>query len=270
MLSFVSLCPHPPIIVPGVTPEKERQKASRTIRAMEKLSRLFQKAQIQNIVLLSPHGPFDFQRMTLLFSPETKGGFQDFGVADISLSFQGDLEISRDLVQQAEQADIPLRVVMGEKLDNGASVPLYFLTKNQKEKPKLIELVYSALDQETHLKLGQIIYQVIQESPQRTAFIASGDLSHRLTENAPAGYSPSGKLFDNQILKFLKQKDVASILDMNSELIEEAGECGYRSILVLLGLLNELGADKWRPKILSYEYPFGVGYAVANFVIKNS
>ena len=267
MLSFVSLCPHPPIILPGIAPEAERQKASQTIRAMKKLGHLFQQADIQSVVLVSPHGPFDPQRMTLLFSPEIKENLQNFNLPEIDLSFSGNLELSRDLALRAEQESIPLRIVIPEELDNGAFVPLYFLARDQEKSPSLVELIYSALDPATHLKLGRVLYQVIQESPERIAFIASGDLSHRLAKDAPAGYSPQGKIFDEKILKLLKQKDVSSILNMDSELIEEAGECGYRSILVLLGLLDALGVSKWKPKIFSYEHPFGVGYAVVNFKI---
>ncbi len=265
MLSFVSLCPHPPIILPGIAPEAERQKAASTIQAMEKLGRLFQQADIQSVVLVSPHGAFDPQRMTLLFSPEIKENQQNFNLPETNLSFPENLELSRDLVQRAEQESVPLRVVMPEELDNGAFVPLYFLARDQEKSLSLMELIYSALNSATHLKLGQVLYQVIQESPERIAFIASGDLSHRLAKDAPAGYSPQGKIFDERILKFLKQKNVSSILNMNSELIKEAGECGYHSILILLGLLREWGLEKWTPEILSYEAPFGVGYAVINF-----
>ncbi|MBC7194507.1 MAG: AmmeMemoRadiSam system protein A, partial [Caldisericia bacterium] len=41
---------------------------------------------------------------------------------------------------------------------------------------------------------------------------------------------------------------------------EEAGECGYRSILTLLTLMP---FEKYKAEVLSYEGPFGVGYLVA-------
>ena len=56
--------------------------------------------------------------------------------------------------------------------------------------------------------------------------------------------------------------DTAGILNIDVDLQEEAGECGYRSLLILLGALDsrEVDAD-----VLSYEAPFGVGYMVAEF-----
>ena len=45
--------------------------------------------------------------------------------------------------------------------------------------------------------------------------------------------------------------------------MEEAAECGYRSILMLLGVFEGLEIET---EVLSYEGPFGVGYAVATFL----
>ena len=43
-------------------------------------------------------------------------------------------------------------------------------------------------------------------------------------------------------------------------LIEEAGECGYRPLLVMLGSLS---GEPVEPQVLSYQGPLGVGYCVA-------
>ncbi|MFH1207865.1 MAG: hypothetical protein V1668_04725 [Patescibacteria group bacterium] len=48
--------------------------------------------------------------------------------------------------------------------------------------------------------------------------------------------------------------------------MEEAGECGLRSIIMLLGMLNTVS---YEPELYSYEGPFGVGYMVTNFKLKN-
>ena len=58
--------------------------------------------------------------------------------------------------------------------------------------------------------------------------------------------------------------DTEGILNLDSELIERAGECGLRSFVILLGVLDGL---EIKPEILSYEGPFGVGYLVASFEV---
>ena len=63
-------------------------------------------------------------------------------------------------------------------------------------------------------------------------------------------------------LRLISLRKAAEILNLDERLIEQAGECGLRSFIILLGILNDI---KYQPKILSYEGPFGVGYLVANF-----
>jgi len=43
-------------------------------------------------------------------------------------------------------------------------------------------------------------------------------------------------------------------------LVEEAGECGLRSFVIALGMLD---GNSFKSEIISYEGPFGVGYLVA-------
>jgi aromatic ring-opening dioxygenase LigB subunit len=87
-------------------------------------------------------------------------------------------------------------------------------------------------------------------------------MSHRLKEDGPYGFHPSGPKFDQEFIKYLKNKDTKSILEMDETFLEEAGECGLRSFCSLLGALEELRAS-WQVDVLSYEGPFGVGYLVA-------
>lgn len=94
--------------------------------------------------------------------------------------------------------------------------------------------------------------------------MASGDLSHRLTREAPAGYHPRGQEFDDLLVALLKNKDIEGIMELNSDLIECAGECGLRPFIIALGIFDgyEIDID-----VLSYEGPFGVGYLVADIIV---
>ena len=67
------------------------------------------------------------------------------------------------------------------------------------------------------------------------------------------------------MIESLKKKDIDAILKLD-EMYPEAGECGLRSFCFLLGILEESRIN-YKPEILSYEGPFGVGYLVANFKV---
>lgn len=153
-------------------------------------------------------------------------------------------------------------------LDHGCGVPLYLLTSYlnntvaQAVPLKIIPIYYSGLNLDAHFKFGQLLKREILFSKNRIAVIASGDLSHRLSKDAPAGFSPVGAKFDKKIINYLKYKKTQEILKINNKIINEAGECGLKSIIILLGILDEI---KFEPDLLSYESPFGIGYLTMNF-----
>jgi AmmeMemoRadiSam system protein B len=264
MFCFNAICPHPPIIVPGIGSSADLETVKKTVEAMKILGEKFAEAKPETVILISPHGPVEMNRMIINKTPFLKGDFQMFG-NPASFEFKNDLDLIQEIENVCQGKNIPFGSVENFLLDHGALVPLSYLSKNHSNF-KLIHLAFSYLDFETHFNFGKAIGEVIKKSEnKKIAFIASGDLSHRLTLNAPAGYSPRGKEFDEKLIELIKNKNVEGILNLDQDLIEQAGECGLRSIIILLGVLDGLN---YQPKILSYQGPFGVGYLVAEFQIK--
>jgi aromatic ring-opening dioxygenase LigB subunit len=151
--------------------------------------------------------------------------------------------------------------------DWGFNVPLHFLAKDIRG----IEVKAHLTDSESpkvHFDRGKELIKNLKYI-KRLAWIASGDMSHRLKKDGPYGLHPSGPKFDREFIERLKKKDVQDILNLKPSFVEEAGECGLRSFCMLLGALE--GAKiNWKPEILSYEGPFGVGYLVANFKLSGA
>jgi aromatic ring-opening dioxygenase LigB subunit len=261
MLSFAAITPHPPIIVPTIGSEEDIKKAKGTIEAMENLRIEFEKKNPETLFLVSPHAPIDFHELTIITNEKLSGNFLMFGDFGTSLEFENDKNSIEEIKKNLEKENINYRLIE-EELDHGILVPLFYLLKNKKS--KIVPLAYSMLDAKTNFKYGKILGKMIEKSPKKIGFIASGDLSHRLTPSAPAGYSSRGKLFDEKLINLLKNNDVNKFLEIDSSLTEEAGECGYRSIAILLGALSVLKNKNLKFNILSYEGPFGVGYLVAN------
>jgi len=260
---FAAICPHPPIIVPTIGKPADLKLVSKTIEGMKKLAEKFAQVKPETVIVISPHGPVDSNHFTIIDSPTLAGHFYNFGDFQTELIFRNDQELTEIIEKKCQEAKIPLRTANIKELDHGTLVPLYYLARKHPNF-KVVPLAYSYLNLETHFKFGQLLNKIIdrEQFSVNYGIIASGDLSHRLTLDAPAGFSSRGKEFDGKLIEFLKNKDIDRILNMDPDLVEEAGECGYRSIIILLGVLNDLN---WQPEILSYEGPFGVGYLVANF-----
>jgi aromatic ring-opening dioxygenase LigB subunit len=260
MLKFASICPHPPLLIPSIG-QNNLSKVNSTIEAMNRLGHEISKLDIDTIVIISPHGPVQTNLMAINGSEDLRGNFLQFG-DETFMEFKNNLDLGLNIKKIADQKNIPAEMINSNiPLDHGTMVPLYFLTKNN-PKIKIVPMSFSYLDYQKHFELGRIIYEAAESINEKIALVASGDLSHRLTPDAPAGYSPQGKEFDKLLIKLLESNDSVEILNMDSDLIEEAGECGLRSIIILLGALSNL---EYKFEKLSYEGPFGVGYLVGRF-----
>lgn len=267
-LIFGAITPHPPILVPEVG-GRETKKIKKTTVAMQKLTKKLAEKEPETLIIISPHGLIYPDRMNVCGVEKLVGNLAQFGAPQVSFKFENDLELAEKINQEGNKNSIETLLYESDQnsyqLDHGILVPLYFLTQKLERPVKLLPIAYSFLNREAHFKFGQIIQAVASKLSANIALIASGDLSHRLLPSAPAGYSPLGKEFDEKLIQYLKDKNTDAILNFDDDFVEEAGECGLRSILILLGALSSL---KYEVEVLSYEGPFGVGYGVINFKLQ--
>lgn len=146
------------------------------------------------------------------------------------------------------------------ELDHGAMVPLYFVDNNKNY--KLVHITYGMLSPLELMNFGKCINKAVLDTNKKAVFIASGDLSHRLTKDGPYPYTPLGAEFDKELISTLEKGDLKSLFTLDKHLICEAGECGLRSLYILAGAINDNNISS---KLLSYEGPFGVGYGIMEF-----
>ena len=256
--------------MPGIGSNKDLQDAASTVLGMKKLAGKFKEAEIETLIVISPHMLVYPDRFNICAMKKVFGSFASFGAPDIMMEFNNDSALAHEINEVASKNNI--RTVLydngGEffELDHGLMVPLFYLTRDPESVLKVVPIAYSNLDRSKHFTFGQIIGDVIKKNPTRIGVVASGDLSHRLIQGAPAGYSQAGKEFDRKLVSDLKTGNIQEIMFYDEEFVDDAGECGFRSILVMLGILD---GPNIRPEILSYEGPFGVGYLVAKYKLKD-
>jgi AmmeMemoRadiSam system protein A len=149
-------------------------------------------------------------------------------------------------------------------LDHGALVPLYFIDKYYNSY-KLVHITYAPLSDIELYKFGMLVVKAVEELGEKVVFIASGDLSHRLKSDGPYDYHPLGEKFDKEFIEHLQHGNALDLFSMDNETVCSAGECGRRSILIMLGALE---GKKFKGDLMSYEGTFGVGYGVIGFSIE--
>jgi len=242
------------------------KRISATLEAMEKLADKLAQQNPETILVISPHGASYPGAMGIVTAKSSSGNLRNWGASGPDYHFDNDLSLVSAIEKEADAAGIPIQSI-GETsydIDHGVLAPMYYLFRAIEGIP-LVPLTFCWLPLSTHFAFGQAINRAAGETRKRVALIASGDLSHRLIPSAPAGYDPQGKVFDEKLVDALSRFDTNAVLNLDEDLIEHAGECGLRSIVILLGALQGLTIT---PHILSYEGPFGVGYLVASFEVE--
>ena len=264
---FGGICPHPPIMVPEVGREGAAEvKSSQT--AMLELGKRIIESGAEVLVIISPHAPLFRDFIALNVSPRLKGNLGQFGAAGVSFDLDNDLKIAKEIVYQSALLEIPVYEMDEEfarkyhinlNLDHGMTVPLYFILQAGASLP-LVAVSMGLLPGEQLYKFGAAVSRSASKLGKKVAVLASGDLSHRLTRKAPAGFDPKGKEFDLKMVELVSKAQFEEILHIDEELAEKAGECGLRSIQMMSGSFDGLSV---KGEVLSYEGPFGVGYMVA-------
>jgi len=249
------LAPHPPIIVPEVGRGRERE-ASATLKGMQGLAERLRDKKPEILLVLSPHAPFG-DGLMFVEALRFEGGLQKFGVGGTLFEASGDRDASRDLVDFLKSSiPVPRWGTGTFQLDHASVVPLTWFHNAWGELPPLVLANPIGLGLRAAFSLGKHLSEF--RDSRKWALLASGDLSHRVTPEAPAGYHPDGSRFDALVMDSIRHNDAQALLDLDPAFVDRAGECGLRSVLALLGL-----AGKDPITVLSYEAPFGVGYATA-------
>lgn len=268
------IMPHPPIIIPEVG-KGEEKKARATIEGCGQVAEEIKRLKPEAIIIITPHGPLFRDAIAITDMPSIKGDLGKFGVPEIQYNIEIEMEINNNIFKSSKEEEIMTVPItqnslreynISSELDHGAMVPLYFVN-NEYKNYKLVHITYGMLSKIDLYRFGMIIKKVVEESKENAVIIASGDLSHKLSDEGPYEYNPHGKEFDREITRLLSKGDVVGIFSMDKKIIDAAGECGLRSFYIMLGAMD--GFDV-KGRLLSYEGPFGVGYGVMSFDFKKT
>lgn len=200
---------------------------------------------------ISPHAP--------ILLPDV-GSSKDRKTAEKTINA---LEFLGKKLKEVKPGEI---IISSPHQDWGFNVPLHFLAKNFKG--KISHYLTRADLPRSYFEEGKRFHKLKIENCKdevKIALVASGDTSHCLKDDGPYGFHSDGPKFDEDLIKYLKEKNIEKILELE-EKYPEAADCGLRSFCFVLGILAASG-QSWQPEILSYESPWGVGYLVVNFGI---
>ncbi|HNX29534.1 MAG TPA: AmmeMemoRadiSam system protein A [Syntrophomonadaceae bacterium] len=268
MITCLAFTPHPPIIIPAVGGNRIKAAAA-TVEGMQEMARQVAATAPETLVFLTPHGNVFRDAVSCLGDSRVYGDMADFNVPDLRTSCPNDLELVARIGYKCAENDIDFVMVdqdnarrykLKNRLDHGILVPHYYLSQAGLGQLPLAAISIGFLPLIKLYQLGTFIAESAEQLGRRIAVIASGDMSHRLKTEGPYDFHPDGPRYDAEVERLLKAGDTRGLLNIPETLRENAGECGYRSLVIMLGCLDKYS---YQSEIFSHEGPFGVGYMTA-------
>lgn len=263
--------PHPPLIVPEVGKGGEIG-AIKTVNVAKRAAIEIKEEKPATIIVTTPHGPVFQDYIYISASERLTGDFGKFGSSEVSMEFKNNTALVHEIIKYAKDEGIFAgglddslikKYKVSRELDHGSLVPLYYINKEIKNY-KIVHISTAGLPLQELYKFGMCISKAVNASDESVVFIASGDLSHRLSHEAPYGFNKHGREFDEMFINSIKGLNIERLIEADEDFCENAGECGLRSFLIMFGAVDGLELE---PEVYSYEGPFGVGYSVARFVV---
>lgn len=255
MIKFGAVMPHPPLLAPQVGGVRIKE-CERTQKACREIAKKIKLLDIDAIIMISPHGATLGSTVPIYASPVFEGDFSNFGASKPAYYFKGDPELASCIIREnPSMASRQPETI----LDHGSLVPLLFISEAGIKKP-ILPTAIAYLPGKKLFEFGKSLAHAAEKLKRKIAIIASADLSHRLTTDAPSGFDPSGKVFDEKLVDLMRRYDISGIINFDDALAESAGQDALQSISILLGAFDGIKA---KAEVLSYEGPFGVGYMVA-------
>jgi AmmeMemoRadiSam system protein A len=250
--------PHAPVLVPPVSGVRG-DAADSSRRAMRQAAECVMSRHPETLVVISPHAPRKPHAFGFWSDDCLHGSFAQFGAPEVQVTLPNDRELTNTIMAEARARDLATWPIRKHSLDHGALVPLWFLAEAGWSGPTVV-LGPDYPDDGGQALLGEAIAAATRARQCRVAIIASGDMSHRLTANAPCGFHPQAHVFDEAFIRLLRSGDYGEIANLNSDLREHAAEDAVDSTLIALAAT---GWDTTGHRVLNYQGPFGVGYGVA-------
>lgn len=263
--------PHPPIVIPEVG-KGEEKKIKKTSDACHKIANDIADKNPDTIIIVTPHGPVFSDAIAISNGDIIYGNLGKFDAREIEVDLDIDIALTEKIIEYSEIEKLSIVQInkrtceqygIDYELDHGSIVPLHFIC-DRLSGFKIIHITYGLLSKIQLYRFGMCIKKAVDESGANAVFIASGDLSHRLSKDDSYKYSAYGVKFDKEILSLLMKGDVIGVFNMDNTMIENAGECGLNCYYIMLGAMN---GNSIKGNLLSYEDVFGVGYGVLDFVL---
>lgn len=263
MIVSAALVPHSPLLLPTVGAEA-RENLAQTLSGLARLISSLREQSPDTVVLIKTpeHGRKRRTVFQLQVPQRYAVDVSQFGDLITKDEFSCDTVLGGELKNNFRDSSITLAYTSETALEYTASIPLMTLFRGTSV--KVLVLQPPNTDFDTLYSFGARLTSTLQRPTKRIACLAAGDCAHCIKKGKKEGYEHVCLPFDYMFLDALQKKSPNALRAIKREDVVRLNACAVSPSLVLRGMLDSLS---WTARPLSYEAPFGVGYAVVEFLL---
>ncbi|MDP1709281.1 MAG: AmmeMemoRadiSam system protein B [Candidatus Komeilibacteria bacterium] len=255
MLVYAAHLPHSPALLRNINKSK-LALFKKTKNAVAEIAADLYARQINTIVFITPHATGEEKAFVAHFAPAYKVDLSAVGDFSIGQTLSGDSVLAHRIVDRL-CLNWPIKTSASVQLDTAASAVM--LQINHPEKSfAILPLTYALLPSRELYGFGRDLREILENCQTRVAIISLGDLSRAKGKN-----TENAEEWDEELIHNLNAKNTDSILDVDFSKVDSFSMCGWRPLVMLLGVLSEVN---YKVDILSYQQRFGVGMGVMRFI----
>jgi aromatic ring-opening dioxygenase LigB subunit len=239
---------------------------------MEECGSLFKEREPETVVIATPHGLRLEGTIGIVTSECTEGTLEE-NKGKVMLRCECDRRMAKEILDNAKRLKLP---VVGANygssegpascmpMDWGTLIPLWFLVGKNENKPKVVIVTPSReIPLEDLVRFGHAIAKTAADSGKKVAFVASADQGHAHKADGPYGFNPASAKFDEMVKRAVLENDLAPLLSLSPQFIEDAKPDSVWQLAILHGILEHA---PMRSRLLSYQKPTYFGLLCAAYL----
>lgn len=254
MLSIVGIAPHGTLVIKELK-HKDYSKSIQTNIGFQQLRYMFDKKNVDHIVIIDPHAPIVKNKISVVMSNTMQGKLSKL------LNIKNDLQISSSIFQIIDHENKNQITENIFNLQWGSLVPLHFIHNQQT--CSLITIDRN-IRKDNILDFGKKLGLLLDSINKKIGIILSCDFAHTHSKtNINFPFSEKAKMFDDRVVELIKKQNIEQFVNIDNEIIKHAGTDATAQMLVLCGILKN---RKMHQQFLTYEVPTYFGMITSYFL----
>jgi aromatic ring-opening dioxygenase LigB subunit len=272
-LTYASIAPHGDII-PGLAPRSVEGRFLKTRQGMTRIAKEIALEKPDTVIIATPHNLRLGKNIGIVTSENSSGELVGPRGRTVMVRAKCDREFALELLERAEKRGLP---VIGANygtadgkhsnmpMDWGTLVPLWFIVKHGKTRPKIVVITPSReIPLTQNHEFGRLVAELTeQQKKKRFVFVASADQAHTHRRSGPYAFNKAAaQTYDRLVVSAIRKNRLRSIMDVDSNLVERAKPDSLWQMAMLAGVMSWV---PMRGELFSYDVPTYYGMACAGF-----